>query len=180
MQTLADLEKQLSETSLPPVHLWQPTHQGAMDLVIRSDGSWWHEGGEIKREALVRLFSTILRREPDDTYCLVTPAEKLIITVELAPFIAISMECFESGVEKVLAFETNVGDRVIANREHPIYVEFDQDRNPLPFVLVRDNLPALLSRSVYYQLVDIGTEHREHYGIWSSGEFHALGSLTDE
>lgn len=180
MQTLADIEKQLAETVLPPVHQWQPSTQGVMDLVIRQDGSWWHEGGEIKRSAMVRLFSTILRRETDDSYCLVTPAEKLTITVELAPFIATAMDCFEPGAEQVVAFETNVGDRVIANRDHPIYVEFDDAGNPLPFVMVRDNLPALLSRSVYYQIVDIGAKHLEHYGIWSSGVFHPLGSLDDE
>ncbi|MBX2881615.1 MAG: DUF1285 domain-containing protein [Granulosicoccus sp.] len=180
MPSLADIEKQVSEASLPPIHLWQPTHEGVMDMVIRHDGTWWHEGGEIKRDSLVRLFSTILRREADGSYCLVTPAEKLLISVDLAPFIATSMACFKSGVEQVVTFETNVGDRVIADREHPVYVEFDDARNPLPFVMVRHNLPALLSRSVYYQLVDIGTEHHEDYGIWSSGVFHTLGSLNDE
>jgi len=150
-----------------------------MDLVIRRDGSWWHEGAPIQRQSMVRLFSTILRGEPDGSFCLVTPAEKLTIDVEFAPFLAVELDVFGVGEAQKLAFRTNVGDRVIADAAHPLSVSTDEHQNPLPVIRVRDQLTALLSRSVYYQMVDSGIEQGEQFGVWSAGLFHVLGSLND-
>src|SRR5262245_12911809 len=112
---------------LPPVHLWNPAHVGEIDIVIRKDGSWLHEGGVIGREALVRLFSTVLRKDPDGIY-LVTPAEKLRVTVEDAPFVAVRVD--RDG--EALKFLTNVGDEVEAGPDHPIRVEIDAAGEPRP------------------------------------------------
>ncbi|MBX2826499.1 MAG: DUF1285 domain-containing protein [Gammaproteobacteria bacterium] len=180
MNSLADIEAQISAANLPPVQDWHPAHHGRMDLVIRRDGSWWHEGSPIQRESLVRLFSTILRREPDGSYCLVTPVEKLTIEVELAPFLAVELDVFGTGTEQNLAFRTNVNDHVIASEAHPLSVSLDAREHPQPVVLVREHLTALLSRSVYYQVVDRGIEQEGHFGVWSAGTFHSLGSLDDD
>ncbi|MCR9279046.1 MAG: DUF1285 domain-containing protein [Pseudomonadaceae bacterium] len=145
----ARLEKEQSERSLPPVHAWQPKRNGQIDIRIASDGRWYHEGGEIKREAMVRLFSTILRRDPDG-FVLVTPAERLLIEVEDAPFVAIDMVVQGAGDEQQLLFTTNVGEHVVACEEHALFM-----RAGKPYLHVRDGLNALLTRSVYYRLADL-------------------------
>ena len=136
---------------LPPVHLWNPPHCGEIDIRIRPDGTWLHEGTPIGRPALVRLFSTVLRRDPDGVY-LVTPAEKLRITVEDAPFLAIGM----AREEGALRFVTNVGDVVEAGPEHPIRVETGASGEPRPYLHVRGGLDALIARAVFYDLVALG------------------------
>jgi hypothetical protein len=155
---------------LPPVHLWNPAHVGEIDIVIRKDGSWVHEGGVIGREALVRLFSTILRKDPDGTY-LVTPHERLRITVEDAPFVAVRVD--REG--EVLRFLTNVGDQVTAGPEHPIRVETDAAGEPRPYVLVRGGLEALITRPVFYELVELAEQRGAELGVASDGAWFPIG-----
>jgi uncharacterized protein len=140
---------------LPPVHLWNPAHCGDIDIVIRKDGLWFHEGTPIGREALVRLFSTVLRKDPDGFH-LVTPVEKMRITVEDAPFIAVRVD--REGDS--LKFLTNVGDEVIAGPDNPIRVEVDESSGePRPYVHVRRGLEARIARPVFYELVEMAVEH---------------------
>lgn len=134
---------------------------------------------------LVRLFSTVLRREPDGTYWLVTPAERGRITVEDAPFMALELMVEGEGRAQSLIFRTNVDDTVAADGAHPLRVATDPDTGePHPYILVRDGLEARVSRSVFYELVALGTEERVGeemlYGVWSRGEFFPLGNLDIE
>lgn len=144
---------------LPPVHLWNPAHHGDIDIVIRRSGAWVHEGAPINREALVRLFSTILRKDPDGFH-LVTPVEKMRITVEDAPFVAVRVDQIRDAAGRsVLRFLTNVGDEVDAGPENPIRVEVDPETGePRPYVHVRRGLEALITRPVFYEIVDMAQE----------------------
>ncbi|MBA56219.1 MAG: hypothetical protein CMK89_17345 [Pseudomonadales bacterium] len=143
-----------SEKKLPPLEKWSPPFSGDLDMRIQRDGKWFYLGSEIKRQALVNLFSTILLREGDE-YFLITPVEKYRIQVEDAPFVAVLVEQVEGERGPALRFETNVGDIVVAGPEHPIRVEVDDETGePAPYILVRKNLEALISRNVFYQLVD--------------------------
>lgn len=166
--------KQAPGRGLPPVHLWNPAHSGEIDIVIKRDGRWFHEGAVIGREAMVRLFSTILRRDPDG-YWLVTPVEKLQITVEDAPFIAVHVD--REGNH--LKFLTNVGDVVTADAEHAIRVAVREDGEPRPYLQVRRGLEALISRAVFYELVEMADERDTpdgpRLGIESGGVWFALG-----
>ena len=161
-----------SGRGLPPVHLWNPPHCGEIDIRIRPDGTWLHEGAPIGRPALVRLFSTVLRRDPDGVY-LVTPAEKLKIVVEDAPFVAIGMQ--REG--EVLRFVTNVGDVVDAGPEHPIRVETGPSGEPRPYLHVRGGLEALISRAVFYDLVELGEPDGSRLAVSSGGGRFDLGPL---
>lgn len=139
---------------LPPVHLWNPAHCGEIDIVIKRNGEWRHEGTPIGREALVRLFSTVLRKDPDG-FVLVTPVEKLKITVEDAPFVAVRVDRRAD----VLRFVTNVGDIVEAGPVNAIRVEAGPPGGaPRPYLHVRRGLEALISRPVFYELVDMAQE----------------------
>jgi len=154
---------------LPPVHLWNPAHCGEIDIVIRRDGLWMHEGTPIGREALVRLFSTVLRLDPDG-YHLVTPVEKLKIEVEDAPFLAVRVD--REG--EVLRFTTNVGDVVEAGPEHALRVESDPETGePAPYLHVRRGLEARLTRPVFYELVEMAeareTPEGRRFGVSSGG-----------
>ena len=159
---------------LPPVHLWNPAHVGQIDIVIRKDGAWVHEGSVIGREALVRLFSTILRKDPDG-FCLVTPHEKMRIRVEDAPFVAIRVD----RVGETLRFLTNVGDEVEAGPDHPIRLDVDAAGEPRPYLHVRGGLEALISRPVFYELVELACERQTprgaEFGVSSSGAWFPLG-----
>lgn len=177
-----DLLGQIPKTEkkgLPPVHLWNPPFCGDLDMHIARDGRWYYMGTPIGRPAMVRLFSTVIRRD-DDKYFLVTPVEKVGITVEDAPFVAVGLTVEGSGEAQVLRFVTNVDDEIEAGPEHPIRVEIDPDSNePAPYVHVRANLEALIGRSVFYQLVDIATERevdgQTWLGVWSHGRFFPIG-----
>ncbi len=159
---------------LPPVHLWNPPNVGEIDIVIRKDGGWVHEGGVIGREALVRLFSTILRKDPDG-FWLVTPHEKLRIRVEDAPFVAVRVDR-EGGA---LRFLTNLGDEVTAGPDHPIRVVTDAAGEPRPYVHVRRGLEALITRPVFYELVEMAEERPgaagPELGVASNGAWFPLG-----
>lgn len=150
---------------LPPVHLWNPAHCGEIDIVIRRDGAWLHEGSPIGREPLVRLFSTVLRRDPDG-YHLVTPVEKLRITVEDAPFVAVRVDRSGAGESAVVRFLTNVGDALEAGPEHAIRVETDaQTGAPAPYVHVRRGLEARMTRAVFYDLVEMAEPRAGPEGV---------------
>ena len=167
--------KQAPGRGLPPVHLWNPAHCGEIDIVIRKDGVWFHEGTPIGREALVRLFSTVLRKDPDGFH-LVTPVEKMKITVEDAPFIAIRVD--QEG--ETLKFLTNVGDVVEAGPENAIRVEMDAATGePRPYVHVRRGLEALIVRPVFYELVEMARERETPegptLGVASNGAWFPVG-----
>ncbi len=173
LESIAAVAKaQAPGRGLPPVHLWHPEHCGEIDIVIRANGQWVHEGSPIGREALVRLFSTVLRLDSDG-YHLVTPVEKLRIAVEDAPFVAVAVE--RAG--DTLRFSTNVGDLVDADAEHPIRVVTDpKTGEPRPYLMVRRGLEALIARSVFYELVEIAEENVEgELMISSSGAVFSLG-----
>lgn len=141
------------ERRLPPVDQWQPEREARIDMRIARDGTWYHEGEPIRREAMVRLFSTILRRE-GDRFWLVTPVEKLELEVEDAPFLAVGLERSGEGDAQHLLFTTNVGEHVLVDADHPLQVD-EVDGEPAPYVLVRNGLWARLTRSVFYRLVDL-------------------------
>ncbi|MEM8980556.1 MAG: DUF1285 domain-containing protein [Pseudomonadota bacterium] len=159
--------------SLPPVHLWNPPFCGDLDMVIKRDGTWFYQGTPIGRPALVRLFSTILKRE-GDKFFLVTPVEKVGITVEDVPFVAVDFETKGDA----LIFETNLGDHVKLNTENPLRVELDKDHAPLPYIHVRAGLEARIDRKSFYRLVDIGVDEAHNgdrwFGVWSDGGFFPI------
>ena len=165
---------------LPPVHLWTPERSADIDMEIRADGSWWHEGGRINREALVKLFSRILRRDEDGKTWLVTPYEKVIVHVEDAPFLAVRVDLVgEAGRDQTLAFLTNLGDITLAGPETPIRVETDPETGePSPYVLVRGRLEAKLTRPAFYELVEMAEpspDDPDVLGVWSQGRFFPIG-----
>ena len=168
-----DLSALAAARKLPPVNQWHPERTGSIDIRIASDGTWYHEGDPILRQPLVDLFATILRRDPDG-YCPVTPAEKLTIEVDDAPFQAIDVEVKGEGADQQLLFATNVGDYVIADAAHPIVVEGEAD-SPRPYVEVRDGLRALIGRGVYYRLADLAEEDQHGWWLSSCGARFKLG-----
>ncbi len=158
-----------------PVHLWNPPHCGDLDMRIASDGTWFHEGSPITRPAMVKMFSNILRKDGDD-YMLVTPVEKVGITVEDAPFITEDFEVSGDGNTQVLTFETHVGDFAAAGPDNPIRVVIDPDTDePAPYVTVRANLEARITRKAFYRLVELASHQdingQSMFGVMSSGVF---------
>ena len=169
--SLAEIARLAEERRLPPVEKWNPTHCGDSEMRIARDGTWSHQGSPIGRPAMVRLFSTILRREPDGGFVLVTPAEKLDIEVEDAPFLAVEVRSEGEGEQRSLAFRLNTGDLVVAGPEHRLRFE----AGPHPYVEVRRGLDALVARPVYYELAEIAlAEGAEPPGVWSGGLFFPL------
>lgn len=166
--------------NLPPVHLWNPERCADIEMEIRKDGSWWHEGGKIGRERLVKLFSRILRKDDDGQIYLVTPFEKVIVHVEDAPFIAIRVDCAgAAGPDQTLAFSTNLGDITLAGPEAALRVETDPETGePAPYILVRDRLEAKLTRPCFYELVEMAVPSETELntlGVWSQGVFFPIG-----
>lgn len=161
--------------SLPPVHLWHPENEKDIDLVIEADGSWNYSGTPIKRPRLIRLFASVLRRE-DDSYYLVTPIEKCRIQVKDVPFQIILMDVEGQGEAQNLTMTTDMGEQVALDGNHPLRLQPSDDAQ-IPYVLVRDNMEARVSRNVYYQLTGLLVEspHPETgdiwLGIWSFGAF---------
>ncbi|TNE38156.1 MAG: DUF1285 domain-containing protein [Alphaproteobacteria bacterium] len=169
---------------LPPVHLWNPEFCGDLDMRIARDGTWFYMGSPIKRERLVRLFSTVLRHDEDDKYYLVTPVEKIGIQVDDAPFVVVDMDVHGEGEAQVIVFTTNVGDETVAGPEHPLRMTFDPEtREPAPYVHVRARLDALINRAVYYKLVDLAVEEDVdgilQFGVWSAGTFFAFAPVKE-
>lgn len=173
-QSLAALAAAIGERALPPVDRWNPTLCGHSAMRIAADGTWYHEGKPITRPAMVRLFATILRREPDGSHVLVTPHEKLVIDVAVTAFRAVAMTQEGDGETRRIAFELDSGDAVILGPEHPLSV-VEEVNSPNPRVLVRHGLEALVARPLYYELAEIAlTEGHDPPGIWSDGCFFAL------
>lgn len=182
--SLEDLLKEISPDpsgrKLPPVHKWQPERSADIDMEIRADGSWWHEGTKINRRKLVRLFSTILRKDEDGSTWLVTPYEKVVVHVEDAPFVAVRVDrAGEPGASQSLAFKTNLDDVAVAGPDHPLRIETDEATGePAPYLLVRGRLEAKLSRPVFYELAEMAVPHPDDetlLGVWSEGVFFPLG-----
>ena len=164
---------------LPPVHLWNPPFCGDIDMRIARDGTWHYLGTPIGRKPMVKLFSSIIRRDGDD-YFLITPVEKCGIRVDDAPFVAVTLAVEGEGEAQQLRFTSNVEEEFVAGPEHPIRVDIDpQTEEPAPYVLARGNLEALIHRNVFYQLVELAVprlvDGEEWLGVWSGGEFFAIG-----
>jgi hypothetical protein len=172
--SLAEIARLAEEKKLPPVEKWNPAHCGHSGMRIARDGTWFHEGSPIGRQTMVRLFSTILRREPDGGFVLVTPAEKLNIDVEDAPFVAVELKSEGEGRNRSLAFRLNTDDVVVAGPRHPLRFEGGEG-GPHPYVEVRPGLDALVARPVYYELANLAlAEGTEPPGLWSGGAFFPL------
>lgn len=162
-----------------PVEKWEPENCGKMDMVIRKDGSWWHEGAPIRRQALVKLFSRVLRKDVNGKTYLVTPVEKIEIEVECAHFQAISLDLLHKNGVQYLFFTTNVGDIVRLDEQHELIVLTDKNtQEPTPLINVRGRLQALLSRPVFYELVDLcetrSTNNGKQIGVESAGQFFPI------
>lgn len=173
-----------SGRKLPPVEQWSPERSADIDMEIRADGSWWHEGGRINRKKLVKLFSTILRKDADGSHWLVTPYEKVVVHVADAAFVATRVDrAGEAGEDQTLAFVTNVGDVVIAGADNPLRIETDPETlEPSPYILVRGRLEAKLARPVFYELAGMAVtspEDEGRLGVWSDGVFFDIGPAQD-
>ena len=172
---LAELQKLIDERRLPPVDRWDPEKCGHSEMRIARDGTWFHQGEPIRRPAMVRLFSTVLRREPDGRHLLVTPVEKLEIDVEATAFRAVELKSEGEGQRRRIALRLDSGDAVIVGADHPLRI-VETDQGPSPRVLVRHGLEAELVRPVYYELAELAlSEGHDPPGIWSDGTFFGLG-----
>lgn len=179
IQQVESLQQQY-QRKLPPVQNWNPSLSGDMDMRVAKDGRWYHEGDEIKRQSLVNLFSTILKKESDE-YFLVTPVEKWRIQVEDAPFLVVGYEYVaeQNNGPAHYRFLTSTDDQVIADKEHPLWVETSASGEPQPYLMIRHGMAGLIHRNVYYQLVEAalrGADDKEKasVGIHSCGEFFPL------
>lgn len=172
--SLGDLQELIDQRRLPPVDQWHPERCGHSEMRIARDGTWYHQGAPIRRPALVRLFSTVLRREPDGRHLLVTPVEKLEIAVDATAFRAIELTSEGAGQDRRIAFVLDSGDAVILGPDHPLSV-IETESGPSPRILVRHGLEAELTRPVYYELAEIAlSENHQPPGVWSGGAFFAL------
>jgi hypothetical protein len=174
---IASAARNAGQKGLPPVHLWNPDFCGDIDMRIGSDGTWFYMGTPIGRPALVRLFSTILKREGDKHF-LVTPVEKVGIRVDDAPFMAVEMQTEGSGDAQRLHFRTNVDDWVECDAAHELRFKEARDGGLTPYLHVRRDLWAKVTRAVYYDLVELGEERavngRDMFGVQSAGQFFAM------
>lgn len=170
--TLADLQRLIDERRLPPVEQWNPERCGDSEMRIARDGTWYHQGSVIGRPAMVRLFSTVLRREPDGRHVLVTPVEMLDIEVETTAFRAVEMTSEREGRERTIAFRLDSGDAVVLGPDHPLTVT-ESEHGLSPRIEVRHGLEAELARPVYYELAEIAIAEGQG-GVWSNGAFFPL------
>jgi len=168
--TLAEIAQAAAERRLPPVAQWDPPHCGDSAMRIARDGTWFHQGEPIGRPAMVRLFASLLRREPDGRHVLVTPVEKLDIAVEDAPFVAIEAKSEGKGRDRHLAFRLNTDEPIIAGPDHALRMIDGR-----PYLTVRAGLEAALARPVYYELAELALdEGADPPGLWSNGVFFPL------
>jgi len=177
-ESLASAARSAGKKGPPPVHLWNPPFCGDLDMRIARDGTWFYLGTPIGRHELVKLFSSIIRKDGAD-YFLVTPVEKVGITVDDAPFVAQDFETQGEGRDQSITFTTNVGDTATAGSAHPIRVDRNPDTGePSPYVLIRANLEALIDRKSFYRLVEIGCHEMQGkerwFGLWSGGAFFPI------
>ena len=172
-----------NKKSLPPIEKWNPPFCGDIDMTISKSGKWYYMGSEIKRPAMVKLFSGILRLESDNSYYLVTPVEKVRIQVEDAPFVAVAITKEQSEGMKTVTFRTNLNDEIVLSKENPLSIEIKKNDEPSPYITVRNNLRALISRSVFYELVDlaetISIDGVPYLAIKSQGEIFKIHKVED-
>jgi hypothetical protein len=167
---LSSIAEAIADTRLPPVESWNPPHCGDSGIRISADGSWLHDGTLITRPEMVRLFAGLLRREPDGTYVLVTPVEKLSITVDDLPFVAVELASEGEGRDRALAFRLNTDMAVLAGPDQPLIM-----REGRPLLHLRSGIEARIARPVFYELAEIAlAERNEPPGLWSHGAFFAL------
>lgn len=175
LSRLAETVRQSGGRGPAPVHLWDPPDCGEIGMRIASDGIWYYQGSPIGRQPLVRLFASVLRKDADGCHYLVTPVEKIRIDVEDAPFLAVEMAVTGKGAEQCLAFRTNVDDLVEVDADHPLRFESEADTGGLrPYIRVRGQLEAKVTRALYYDLVDLAIVESDHLGIWSGGSFFSM------
>jgi hypothetical protein len=181
LDSLTQAARGVAAKGLPPVHLWNPPFCGDLDMRIATDGTWFYLGTPIGRPALVKLFSTILKRE-EGKYFLVTPVEKVGIRVDDVPFMAVEMLQEGEGASRKLSFRTNVDDWVACNAEHRLRFEAASDGGLTPYLHVRSDLWAKVTRALYYDLVEMGEERvvngRDMFGVMSNGEFFAMADAA--
>lgn len=167
----------------PPSGPRQVVDHGDLDMRIARDGTWFYRGTPIARHALVKLFASVLRREEDGSYWLVTPVERGRVSVEDAPFLAVELTSERSGRQRRLSFRTNLDHIVAAGPEHPLRVDTGANGEPAPYILVRPGLEARLNRPVFYELVELADAERGDgggpFGLWSDGMFFDLGDPED-
>ena len=180
-QMLSDIG--VSETASLARNSWQPIQKGVIDIRIAVDGTWYHEGRAFQRAALTKLFATVLRKE-DNSFYLVTPAEKLLIQVDDAPFVATLVEQIDDDGRTALIFSTNLGERIVADAQHPIRVEFDPESSePRPYIHVRGGLEALIGRNAFFELLNMAEESerdgKTYLTITSMGTEFVLGSVDE-
>jgi uncharacterized protein len=178
---LESLIKAQSGKGPAPVETWNPPYCGDIGMKIRTDGVWIYQGSPIGRMPLVKLFASVLRKDDDGKHYLVTPAEKVDVAVEDAPFLAVEMEVKGEGRGQSLTFRTNVDDIVEAGPQHPIRFEIEPGSQGLkPYLLVRGRLEALVTRALYYDLVELAAENDGGgLGLWSGGRFFPLRGSND-
>tara|TARA_Y100001970_G_scaffold285454_1_gene405262 strand:- start:35 stop:580 length:546 start_codon:yes stop_codon:yes gene_type:complete len=165
----------LDEDTFPPVEQWNPPLCKNVEMRIDRSGKWFFMNSPIGRERMVNLFSRVLRFDPDGFYYLVTPIEKIKIIVEDKPFIIIDFEVINPGTKQTINFKTNTQETFSLNQDHPLRVEVNLETSePSPYVLVRKNLEALISRNVYYKLIDLGEEQGDDFGLKSEDLFFKL------
>ncbi len=185
MQDLTKFEDAANTSKgLPPVHLWKPDYLGDLDMRIAADGSWYYQGTPIIRDRMVRLFSTILRKDEDERTYLVTPHEKYGIRVEDAPFTVVAMEAQGGGPNQTLMVTTNVGDACRISSDHPFrFAQTDEAGMIKPYVRIRGRLDALMNRAIFYDLIELGAvENRngeDWFGVWSGGEFWPMAHADE-
>ena len=156
-----------------PTHLWNPSFCGEMDLVIRKDGVWVHEGSPIRRKELINLFASILCIKDDGHYYLISPQEKIKVKVDQYPFLVTEMKVIGNNRKQTIIFTTNVGEKFEVKEHNPITIELDKPEC-VPFVHIRNGLNAGICRSVYYRLADIIVSKEEELGVWSAGSFQTI------
>ena len=172
-----------NKKSLPPIEKWNPPFCGDIDMTISKSGKWYYMGSEIKRPAMVKLFSGILRLESDNSYYLVTPVEKVRIQVEDAPFVAVAITKEQSEGINTVTFRTNLNDEIVLSKKNPLSIEIKKNDEPSPYITVRNNLRALISRSVFYELVDLAEtipiDGVPYLAIKSQGEIFKIHKVED-
>lgn len=181
VQSIVNIENSLNKIKVQtdaPVESWNPKFCGNLDIQIKKDGSWFYQGSKINRLNLVKLFSSVLKKE-EDKYFLVTPVEKIGITVDVAPFVATSINILGQGRSQKIDFTTNTGDKIDLNYEHRLRIDYSFKVNePHPFILVKRNLEALIDRKNYYRLIDSGCvetyQNQDWFGIWSNNCFFPI------
>ncbi len=182
LNSIADVAARARGKGPPPVHLWNPPYCGEIDMRIAADGTWFYQRTPIGRPAMVKLFASILRRDPE-RYVLVTPVEMVGIQVDDAPFIAVDVTQSDARAGPVLTFRTNVEDDVTASSDHPVRFEREVTGGLKPYVLVRGGLWAKASRSVYLDLVERAQtrdiDGTRMLGVASAGAFFPMAPASE-